>query len=182
MTQGNPGYGQQQPQPGGYGAPSDPYGRGASGGRSFNVAGAAVAVLGAIAVLIAYLVLDWFKGSHSSFSDIHKILGSAPSQAVSSLADWYFSWLGWVLLAVAAILAIAANAPTSAHGALRAAGAVVAIAGAVITFFAIKIFSTNVSANDGLFDYVKDARLGFYVALAGFIVVAIGALMGPRRV
>ncbi|MDT4928397.1 MAG: hypothetical protein QOF92_1264 [Pseudonocardiales bacterium] len=204
MTQGNPGYGPppgQQPggygapqpggyqpsqsggyggpQPGGYGAPpSNPYGGGPPS-QSFGVVGAAIAVVGAALVVVAFTALNWFKGNGSSkVSDIHKVLDGAPSNTVSGLANAYFSWLGWVLLALAAIIAIAANAPSPASGALRGVGVVVGLGAAVLTLFAIKLSS----GGPDLTAYLKDGRVGFYATLAGFVLIAVGAAIGPRRV
>jgi hypothetical protein len=179
MTQGNPGYGPPPGSPsGGYNAPPNPYGGGART-QSFGVVGAAIAIVGAAAVIIAFTALDWFKGGSSKVSDIKTVLDAAPSNDVSGLANAYFSWLCWVLLAVAAIAAIAANAPSPASGPLRGVGVVVGLAGAVLTLFAIKLSS---SGPQGLSDYLKDARIGFYFAIVGFVVIAVGAAMGPRRV
>ena len=50
------------------------------------------------------------------------------------------------------------------------------LAGAVLTFFALY--------NDGtsLHDLFKYGGVGFWLAIAGFVIAGIGAVVGPRRV
>lgn len=199
MTQGNQGYGQPDPysqQPGQYGQPAQggpsyanpqygpgSYGRppsGAAGGRPrkrFGLVGLVLSVVGAAAVVVAFLAsIDWGKSSNTTYSKIHDLLSGAPSDQVTTLAKLYFSWLGWVLLAAAFVLALLAALPTPAAGVLRTLGLLVGLGGAVVTFFAIKL-----ATDAGFIDYLKTARVGFYLAIAGFVVIAIGALIGARK-
>jgi hypothetical protein len=61
----------------------------------------------------------------------------------------------------------------------------VALAALVITFVAIKFFNSKAgqisSEFSGYGTYLKHARLGFYFALAAFLLAGIGAAIGPRR-
>ena len=57
----------------------------------------------------------------------------------------------------------------------------------VVTFVAIKLSSS--SATDGFDDttpnfhyYLEHASTGFYLALFGFVLMAVGAIIGPRKV
>jgi hypothetical protein len=74
-------------------------------------------------------------------------------------------------------VAIAANLPSPASGPLRALGGIVGAAGVAFTFLAIDFNVTGASYGD----YIKDARVGFYFAVAGFLLAGIGALIGPQR-
>src|SRR4051794_7775688 len=131
-AQGQAGYG-------GYGPPSGSYGAAPAAARP-GVVGIVLAVLGAIAGIIAFTATKWYSdfGVGSKFGDIHKVLDHADGDA-AGVAKAYFGWLAWVLLAVAVIVAVLANLPTPASGGLRAAGAVVALAGIGFTFWALKL-------------------------------------------
>lgn len=173
-----PAYGQQQP---GYRQPY--YGAGAAPGRSaagrrFGVVGTVLALVGAAAVVIAFLGPNWGDGANGKFSDIHTFVTTAGAgTSVASLAHVYFNWLAWVLLAASALLALLANAPTGVAPALRIVGTLVGLGSAVATLFALKI----ISSGRGLSWYIKHSDVGYWLAIAGFVVMAVGALIGPRR-
>jgi hypothetical protein len=169
-----PGYGQS---PYGYPAPSgNPYGAPGGSSRSFGVIGAAFAVIGAAAVIIAFTAVDWFKDATSSdpahFSDVKKASDQLDKFKVAKgLSHAYFGWLGWVLL-IAAVL--------------RSVGVLVALAGAVVTVFASQLSSKKGDSDGNLVnasfhDFFKDAGVAYWLAIAGFVVIAIGAALGPRR-
>ena len=175
---GPPGYGPPGHGPPGHGPPSGPY-IGAGPRPTFGALGAVIAIAGAIAVVLAYTALDWFDGgSSSTFSDVHDVVTAAPSHAVTGLAAAYFGWLAWLLLCGSVIVAIAANAASNASAVVRAAGVLVGAVSAVVTLFAIKLDGTG---SRSLSDYLHHARVGFYLALAGFLLLAVGAAIGPRR-
>lgn len=171
----------QQPygQPGGrYSAVANAYGEPVGSGAKFGVVGATLAGIGAVLLVIAFTAVQWFSAfgiGSGTFPDVHDGLDAGSSQA-AGVADSYFSWLAWLLAIVAVVVAIVANLPSPASGPLRALGAVIAAAAIAISFFAIKLGTTGAYT-----DYLKHARLGFYFAVAGFLLVGIGALIGPKR-
>jgi hypothetical protein len=207
-----PGYGQQPPpaygQQPGYGQPPPPgygqqpgYGQPAAMGpettrmarldpgpsERFGVVSAVLTGLGALLVIVAFTALNWFPknvvaGSSSKFSDIHKALGLIGGLAEGP-AKLYFSWLGWALLAAAAVTALLAALP--AVGApFRVIGVLVAVAGIAMTFVAIHLLKSSdqvPSSYNSYSGWLKHARIGFYVALAGFALMAVGAATGPSR-
>jgi hypothetical protein len=175
--QGAPGQ-YAQPQQGGYqpGAPAPYTQRPVS--RGVGVSGLILTALGAIGCVIAFTAVDWYKGGRSHFSDVSNVVDQADKIGFATgAAKVYFSWLAWVLLAVAVILAIIANLPTPASGAFRALGALVAAAGIGMTFWAVQFLHHRGAYSE----YIKNARVGFYLTLAGFLLIGIGALIGPRR-
>jgi hypothetical protein len=169
-------YGQPYPPQGRYSAAANAYGAPIGSGARFGVVGATLAGVGAVLLVIAFTAVDWFKNPSSGFRDIGDTL-DAHSALAPGLADAYFSWLGWLLLVAVVAVAIAANLPTPASGPLRAFGAILAAAAMALTFFAIRLDSSGVPFTT----YLKNARVGFYLALVGFLVVGIGALIGPKR-
>lgn len=175
-----PQYGQPPPGQPQYGQPQGAYGR-PSGGLTFGIVGAIIAVLGAALCVVAFTAVDWFTHAStdgpSHYSDVKKALDGAGGFA-SGVSKLYFSWLAWALLALALILALIANAPTSAAGPLRPIGLVIALASIAVSFWALKFLTVS---SPSYTEYLKHARLGFYFAVGGFLLIGIGALIGPRR-
>lgn len=154
--------------------------------QAFGIAAALVTLLGAVAVILAFTSVNWFKGATSSdparFGNIRSLLDSSGASA-ATLAKAYFGWLGWTLLAVAVLTAILAAVPTIG-AAFRVIGPVVALGAVIVTFFAIQLLKSGISADQALSsygDYLKNARLGFYLALGGFVLIGVGAALGPRH-
>ncbi|MEO8889221.1 MAG: hypothetical protein ABI301_02325 [Jatrophihabitantaceae bacterium] len=153
---------------------------------TFGAVGAAVAVLGAIAIGVAFTAVDWFTHAigdgPSHFSDIHAALKKLNAvHAANSLSSAYFSWLGWALFAVAVIAAIIACAPGATSALFKAISALTALAGIVLTLVAIDLVKRGTAGAPSYTEYLKHSRLGVYLSLAGFVLVAVGALIGPRR-
>lgn len=193
-----PGYGQQQPA---YGQQQPGYDPPATMGpettrmarldpgpsQSFGLVSAVLTGLGTLLVVLAFTALDWYgengvSGSDSKFSDIHKALDRVGDFAQGP-AKLYFSWLGWALLAAAAITALVAALPT-VGAPFRVIGVLVAIAAIVLTFLSIQLIKNNDTlpeAYRGYGTWLKHARIGFYVAVAGFVLIGVGAAAGPSR-
>jgi hypothetical protein len=145
----------------------------AQGRRAIGVIGLAVAVVGVVLVAVSFVDLTWLtsSGATTSFADLRDHYRSAPA----SVTALYFQWLGWALLAAVAILALLANVPTRLHPAWRVLGLVAGFAGVVLTFDAV--YSGQISLDE----LRKHAGAGFWLAMAGFLLGGIGAVIGPRR-
>ena len=163
---------------GGYGPPSQPT---RAGGQSFGVIGAVIVVVGAILGIVAFTATNWFDGHEDShFSDVHNAVQVLDRYKVANgVSVAYFGWLAWVLLAAAVVFALIANIPSTAGAAFRVIGPLVAAAGLAFTFLAIRLATKSDSNSYG--DYLKHARVAFYLALAGFLLAGVGAALGPRR-
>lgn len=176
----------------------------------FGIVGLVFALVGGVLGVLAFTVLPWLqqddhsndfqaKSSESTFGKLHTRLDDlqhymrlprVSDHVHLGVAPTYFSWLGWALLAVAFVLAVLAVAPLGRGVAvLRPAAAVVALAGLGLTFWTIDLFTYDVSlaryfgARSASFgQYLGHGFLGFWAALAAFLLVGIGALVGPRRV
>ncbi len=154
--------------------------------QTFGVAAALVAAVGAVLVVLAFTRVNWFTGATSSdpahFGNIRALLDTSGGSA-ATLAKAYFDWLGWALLVVAVLSAILAAVPT-VGAAFRVIGPVVALGAVVLTFLAIQLLKSGITADHALSsygDYLKNARLGFYLALAGFVLIGFGAALGPQH-
>lgn len=182
-------YGQPQQQYGApqaqqaYGQPQQGYGQPggypAAGGRKFGVAGAVLAVIAAALGIVSFTAVDWFAdlGQRAHFGDIGKIAKAADQ---NTIAKFYFSWLGWVLLAAVVVLALLACLPAATTPLFRTLGVLVGLGGIALTFLALPFAGTS-GQGTSYTDYLKHARIGFYLALAAFLVGAIGAAIGSRR-
>jgi hypothetical protein len=157
--------------------------------QGFGVIGAAIAALGAVLLIIAFTVTNWYDGKNgnSHFGDLHKALTQLDkSNRANSLAVIYFGWLAWVLLAVGVIAAVLANLPSPLSGVMRGVGALIGLAGAGLTLGAIKLTKdASAAAASGSLadygDYIKHSSVAFWLAIAGFVIIAVGSLIGPRR-
>ncbi len=179
--------------------------------QSVGVVGGALAVAGAVLIVLAFTVLDWFRkdsasafnsGSKSTFSDIHDVIekvgqqvnGSGVSDQVHvGLSKVYFGWLGWVLLIVAVVLALLAILPLGAASVVfRVLGALAALGGLGVTLSSLefvrvdddlrkRIETTGVKVPDFGY-YIRHTSFGAWAALLGFLLLLIASVTGPRTV
>jgi hypothetical protein len=159
----------------GYGQPPAANPFGTEGNEEFGIVGMVFALLGGVLLIVCFTALDWFKGS-TSFGDIGDYIDRSPG-AATGFATAYFGWFAWVFFVVALLSAIGSSFPSPALRALRVLGVVTAFAAAGLSFLAIQV-----SDNRSYVDWLKDARIGFYLAVVGFILIGIGAAIGPRKV
>lgn len=143
-----------------------------------GVVGLVIATVGGVAGVLAFTAVDWFKGPRQShFSDVHDWVKIARIYHVDTAVSYlYFSWLGWVLLAAAVTLALLACLPSPASGGLRVLGALVSLAGIGLTFWSVEY-----AHGEAYTEFIKIARVGFYLTLGAFLLTFIASLIGPRR-
>jgi hypothetical protein len=139
--------------------------------------GAALAVVGLIAVLVAFTMLAWYDRASAKFPEIDTRL-SGSSRYYNGWAQTYFGWLAWVLAAVVFLVAFLASATRRRTAWFRFAGAVLALVAIGLTFRALNLFINSVPTYA---DYLRHARSGFYTALAGFFLMGLGAALGKPR-
>jgi len=133
------------------------------------VVGAVITAIAAVLLVVSFLALNWTRSPAVKFSKLHT---AASQPGVNGYIHAYFSWLGWVLLVVAIVVALAANAPTAIHGFLRLIGLLLGIGAAIATFWSLKTGSS--------FSFVfHHTSVGFWLSIVGFLVAGIGALVGP---
>lgn len=150
--------------------------------QSYGVLGAAISLVGAVLLVLSFTVVNWYSGGQSHFSDVHRLVQDLGSLATGP-ARLYFGWLAWVLAIVAVVAALVAAAPV-VGGPLRVVAPIVAAAGIVVTFFAVQFVRSGLDPGheyDGYGSFLRNARVGFWFAVAGFLLVGLGALLGPRN-
>lgn len=178
--------------------------------QSFGWPGAAVVAAGAVLVVVGFTVLDWFsnvdvppyfKGSYDfgavrdgldRASDFSSVLPGLSGHLSFGISVTYFDWLAWVLLAAGAVVGLLAVSPLGPSTAgLRGLGVLIGLLGAGCTFWALNLVSADATARQlipakqrGLLHYgffLDHATLGAWTAAAGFLLLGIGAALGPRR-
>lgn len=165
--------------------------------------GAAFVAAGAVLLLLAFTVLQWFRdgtgffsgaGSHSTFGDVGTTLDAVHQQfAREKLSGYvsfgasqpYFSWFGWVLLLAAIAAGGLAVSRFGRRWVVRWFGAVVAATGIAFTFLALNLVTVegNAPNNANLPDYgqyIAHGGLGVWSAIVGFLLILVGALV-PHR-
>jgi hypothetical protein len=175
--------------------------------RPVSIAGASLVVLGAVALGLAFTVLNWYHGDKgefapppkttSTFGNIHKTVASfhdglapAASKYVSfGVSTEYFGWLGWLLLTAAVVFGLLAVSPIGADApAIKIIAAVIAAAGLGLTAWAIELVTISgplraLPGNDtkDYVGYLKQTSFGAWAAGAGFLLIVIGSLIPARR-
>ena len=156
-------------------AVTDPAG---PGGTTVRIGyGALLATAGFIVVLLAFTLFAWLDKASATFSRIDEVLGGK-GRLFNGWARAYFGWLAWVLAGLTFLTAFLASFPSRVAGWFRVAGAVLAAVSIALTFVSIKLFITNIPSYS---QYLAHARWGFYLALAGFLVMGVGAAVGRPR-
>jgi hypothetical protein len=150
--------------------------------RSIGAPGIALTLVGAVLLMISFTAVDWYPGStgpsaiaHITFTDLHRL---TTANTTVGIATAYFGWLAWVLLILVIAVGLAANLPTRAANGLRAAGFALGLAGAACTYLALSKLASASGGSVGAFDH---ARIGVWLALAGYLVAGAGAAIGPLR-
>lgn len=204
-------YGQQQyaPPPGGYAPPPPgavpyvpPRRR-----RGLGIVGLTLAVVGAVAVLLAFLNFRWFRSgannptfrhaNRSRFNQLHRHLDSLQHQLSGNpgaryvhlgVAPDYFSWLGWLLFGVAVALAVLAVLPIRGGAIARVLGVLAGLAGAGFTVWAVDLIRVTGpiqrqlgSRAPGFGDWISHTYVGAWLAFGGFLLLAIASATGSRR-
>lgn len=145
---------------------------------------AVIGGIGAVFLLIAPLGPTWLASpavpaAHIpamalNYSDLHHLTtsGLAPTTWVQ---ENFFSWLGWLLIAVT-ILATAA-AVLLARRAVGIVNLVLAVAGLLIGLFAAKGALTWSQFSHE----IPNLRIGAYLLVVGFLLILVSALTPERR-
>ena len=148
--------------------------------------GIVLTLAGAGLVLASILALNWYAvengvdsaGSGFGFHELnHNVeqLGGLP------VARAYFTWLAPVLLMAVTMLGILANMVSPLTDWLRFFGFLAGVAGTAATYYAVdQLFHAQRLAG-GSGSVWHNSTFGLWAALAGFLLAAAGAFLGPRR-
>jgi len=151
-------------------------------GRTIGVPGVVLVLAGAVLALLSFRFLHWYDvpAGHDSSGDVTfgKLGDSADQLGGAGVAAAYFGWLAWLLLIAGIVVGVAANLPTPLADPLRVTGFVVGLLGTGGTLYALAQHFHAAGSTNGIF---HNASWGTWSALAGFVLIAAGAALGPRR-
>lgn len=145
--------------------PDPPIGR-STARRAVNPIGLLMTAIGAVLVVLSLTVVNW-QGGSTKFTDFKPKLDDLGSG--NALLQAYFGSLAWVLLAVCTVLGVIAAVSNPRPTLFRVLGLTAGLLAALVTVLAMN------KTLQGLY-------AGFWLAVAGFVLVALAASLGPRRV
>jgi hypothetical protein len=176
------------------------------------MAAGVLALIAAVLGILSITALGWYRdnfqsvsgggstSSGSKFGKIHDALNQAQNAIDQQpsigkyihfgLAPTYFTWLGYVLLAAAVVLAFIAAAPLGGAVVLvKVIAAIVALAGIGATLWAINLINFDPKLADqvgndtpkGYGDWLKHTSWGAWAMLAAFLLCFIAAVLPPKR-
>ncbi|HET6875942.1 MAG TPA: hypothetical protein VFH38_00280 [Jatrophihabitans sp.] len=154
--------------------------------RALGGRGIALVLLGTALVVASLVALTWYSvtakadvaGNGFTFPDLR----ANADQLNAPVASAYFDWLAWALVIGAAVVGIVANIPTRAADVLRVLGFLAGVAGVIGTYYAMaQLFYAQHAAGGSTHGVWHNSNLGLWCALAGFALLAIGAVWGPGR-
>jgi hypothetical protein len=150
--------------------------------RSIGVPGVVLVLAGAASVLLSFRFLHWYDvpAGHDSSGDVtfSKLHDSSEQLGGAGVANAYFGWLAWVLLLASIVVGVAANVPSPLADGLRVGGFVVGVIGVGGTYYAL---AQHFNATGSAHNVFHNATWGVWAALVGFLLAAVGAVLGPRR-
>ena len=139
------------------------------------VVGTLFVFVGAVLQLVAILSASWW---HVTLKNRQVTFGFTEfgQRTQQGLAFIYFSWGAWALLLVSLALGIAACVRWRGARPFRIAGAIVGVAGAVVTIAALLTFAFQ--ADEDIFQVARNYTSGVYLATLGLLATAFGAAAG----
>lgn len=155
--------------------------------RALGLPGALMVLGGAVLVLLSFRFLDWYdvprRADSAGSITFAALKTSADQLSGAGAATAYFDWLAWVLLIGAIAAGIAANLSIPGADALRVAGFLLGVIGAAATYFAVaQLHNAQVAAGATKHSVLYNSTWGLWAAFAGYLVAAVGAVVGARRV
>jgi ABC-type branched-subunit amino acid transport system permease subunit len=138
--------------------------------------GLPLVVLGVILTVLAFVATTWFspQDRNTTFSDLHDLFLNT---GLASLAVQYVAWLGWVLLAVTAVVAGAAT--WLRHRLLSWVAAIAGLVATILTLVTIYDISDVGAQNkiDAATGPWQNLGVGGWMASAGLFLIAGGGVV-----
>ena len=146
-------------------------------------AGLLLVLAGALLALLSFRFLDWYDvpsggadtAGDPTFAALHD---SAQQLGGAGVALAYFQWLSWTLVIAVAVIGLGAAIPLPGADLLRLLGFLLGLLGAVATYYALAQHQNAIGSTRGVF---YNATWGVWVAIGGFLIAGIGAVLGPRK-
>jgi hypothetical protein len=155
-------------------------------GGSVGGPGALLVLLGAVLVLLSYLTLNWYgvtgttdTAPKATFNNLHHSVDQFGGAAAAAV---YFDWLSWTLLIAAIVVGTLASLTTRITDAMRVLGFLIGVAGIGCTYYALlQYFDAQADAGALEHNPLYNATWGLFAVMLGFLLTAVGSVMGPRR-
>lgn len=143
---------------------------------------------GAALCALSFSTLPWYSvsgvadsaGDGFQFADLH----ANADQLAAPVAAAFFDRLAWGFVGIVVVLALVARLAGVASSGLRVVAFLVAIAGVVLTYYALaQLFDAQRVAGGSSHSVLHSSTYGLYLAFAGYLVMAAGAVVGygPAR-
>lgn len=139
-----------------------------------NIPAMVLVVGGVIVQLVAFANSAWIESPSGrlSFSGLSEWTEPGYAQA-------FVSWIGWVLVALTFGFGVAACVRWRGASIFRYSGAVLGVAGAMMTVAAVLVLAYQ--AHDHSFKVARDYGSGVYLAVLGLLATALGTAAGTGR-
>lgn len=141
-------------------------------------------LLGAAMVWLALGRLSWYdtrfltdEPDSYRFAELQTHADSHGPNGQAAIPHAYFGWLAWNLLLAVLVLGLATAVARQPVRALRGAALVAGLAGTVLTYVAVAQLFDDVNY-DGLTVF-SHTRPGLWLALGGFLLAGVAAVIGP---
>lgn len=138
---------------------------------------------GALSCGISFRLVQWYSvpdggGRGFTFSDLH----AEADQLTAPVAAAYFDRVAWGLVGAAVLLGLAARLVGATLAALlRVLAFLAAVAGVVLTYYSLaQLLDAQHLAGAAVHPVLRDTTYGFYLVFAGYLSMAVGALVGYR--
>lgn len=150
-------------------------------------AAASLAVTGGAAILLflAFTAATWYhQGTDYDEPpdyDFAKLVNNAHDPLTGSLPHAYFPMLAWLLVVIALVALVAANAGTPLTNVLRLTATAAGIAGIVLTYLALRSFFGTANNPAGGHGVLHASRIGLWAVFAGFALSTVAAALAHDR-
>ncbi|HEY7010241.1 MAG TPA: hypothetical protein VH395_14930 [Jatrophihabitantaceae bacterium] len=142
--------------------------------RPVNYPALVLVVAGGVAQFVALVHAVWLSSASGRLGFTGLREWAAPGYAQA-----FVSWIAWLLLAITVAFGIAACLRWRGASTFRYLGALLSVAGAVMTVAAVLVIAYQTS--DRSFHVARNYALGVYLAVLGLLACALGAAGGTGR-
>jgi small-conductance mechanosensitive channel len=142
--------------------------------RLVNIPALGLVVGGGIVQLVALVHAVWLSSAsgHLGFTGLQEWAAPGYAQA-------FVRWIAWLLLAGTVAFGVAACLRWRGASVFRYLGALLGVAGAVMTVAAVLVIAYQTS--DRSFHVARNYAVGVYLAVLGLLACALGAAGGTGR-
>lgn len=141
--------------------------------RGVGIIGLVVTIAGAVAVIVSLTAATWVDLGQYAVGQRQFSAGDFRGSRFTDipLAHAYCAWLGWILLAVSALFAIGSCIPSNSRDVIHIVAIFIGICTALLTILAV----SDLGPRNNLAKLSHQLSIGPYLAVFGFLIIALGA-------